>query len=151
MRGAPNYHSLLREMRLSAGAGFVVAQNNDDLDEAIRLYTRAIQSREFNNRFLAITYYNRGNVQFVARDYLAQSPITTSPSAWRPISPRPITTAPMRNISSAAPPPRRSLLRARRVAALRGPPVDYGDKPAAAKRSLLTPPRWSLFAPPLTG
>ena len=32
----------------------------------------------------------------------------------------------------------------------RGPPVDYGDKPAAAKRSLLTPPRWSLFAPPLT-
>ena len=85
-------------MRLSAGAGFVVAQNNGDLDEAIRLYTRAIQSREFNNRFLAITYYNRGNVQFVARDYLAQSPITTSPSAWRPISPRPITTAPMRNI-----------------------------------------------------
>ena len=37
-----------------------------------------------------------------------------------------------------------SLLRARRVAR-RGPPVDYGDKPAAAKRSLLTPPRWSLF------
>ena len=32
----------------------------------------------------------------------------------------------------------------------RGPPVDYGDKPAAAKRSLLTPPRWSLFAPLLT-
>ena len=30
------------------------------------------------------------------------------------------------------------------------PPADYGDKPAAAKRSLLTPPRWSLFAPPLT-
>ena len=29
--------------------------------------------------------------------------------------------------------------------------MDYGDKPAAAKRSLLTPPRWSLFAPPLTG
>ena len=28
--------------------------------------------------------------------------------------------------------------------------MDYGDKPAAAKRSLLTPPRWSLFAPPLT-
>ena len=27
----------------------------------------------------------------------------------------------------------------------RGPPVDYGDKPAAAKRSLLTPPRWSLL------
>ena len=42
-----------------------------------------------------------------------------------------------------------SLLRARRVAR-GGPPVDYGDKPAAAKRSLLTPPRWSLFAPPLT-
>ena len=32
----------------------------------------------------------------------------------------------------------------------RGPPMDYGDKPAAAKRSLLTPPRSSLFAPPLT-
>ena len=32
----------------------------------------------------------------------------------------------------------------------RGPPMDYGDKPAAAKWSLLTPPRWSLFAPPLT-
>ena len=29
--------------------------------------------------------------------------------------------------------------------------MDYGDKPAAAKRSLLTPPKWSLFAPPLTG
>ena len=28
--------------------------------------------------------------------------------------------------------------------------MDYGDKPAAAKWSLLTPPRWSLFAPPLT-
>ena len=28
--------------------------------------------------------------------------------------------------------------------------MDYGDKPAAAKRSLVTPPRWSLFAPPLT-
>ena len=28
--------------------------------------------------------------------------------------------------------------------------MDYGDKPAAAKRSLLTPPRWSLLAPPLT-
>ena len=28
--------------------------------------------------------------------------------------------------------------------------MDYGDKPAAAKRSLLTPPRWSLFAQPLT-
>ena len=32
----------------------------------------------------------------------------------------------------------------------RGPPMDYGDKPAAAKWSLFTPPRWSLFAPPLT-
>ena len=32
----------------------------------------------------------------------------------------------------------------------RGPPVDYGDKPAAAKWSLFTPPHWSLFAPPLT-
>ena len=30
------------------------------------------------------------------------------------------------------------------------PPVDYGDKLAAAKRSLFTPPRWSLFTPPLT-
>ena len=28
--------------------------------------------------------------------------------------------------------------------------MDYGDKPAAAKRSLLTPPRSSLLAPPLT-
>ena len=28
--------------------------------------------------------------------------------------------------------------------------MHYGDKPAAAKWSLLTPPRWSLFAPPLT-
>ena len=30
------------------------------------------------------------------------------------------------------------------------PPVDYGDKLAAAKRSLFTPPRGSLFTPPLT-
>ena len=28
--------------------------------------------------------------------------------------------------------------------------MDYGDKLAAAKRSLFTPPRWSLFTPPLT-
>ena len=28
--------------------------------------------------------------------------------------------------------------------------MDYGDKLAAAKRSLLTPPRWSLFTSPLT-
>ena len=33
----------------------------------------------------------------------------------------------------------------------RGPPMDYGDKPAAARWSLFTPPRRSLFAPPLTG
>ena len=28
--------------------------------------------------------------------------------------------------------------------------MDYGDKPAAARWSLFTPPHWSLFAPPLT-
>ena len=28
--------------------------------------------------------------------------------------------------------------------------MDYGYKLAAAKRSLFTPPRWSLFTPPLT-
>ncbi len=49
----------------------LVAQNNDELGEAIRLYTRAIQSRELNNRFLAIAYYNRGTVHFVARNYRA--------------------------------------------------------------------------------
>ena len=32
----------------------------------------------------------------------------------------------------------------------RGLPMDCGDKPAAAKWSLFTPPLWSLFAPPLT-
>ena len=49
----------------------LVAQNNNDLDGAIRLYTQAIQSHELNTRFLAIAYYNRGNVHFVARDYRA--------------------------------------------------------------------------------
>lgn len=28
--------------------------------------------------------------------------------------------------------------------------MDYGDKPAAAKWSLFTPPRWPIIAPPLT-
>ena len=39
---------------------------------------------------------------------------------------------------------------ARAAASHPGPSHGLGDKPAAAKWSLLTPPRWSLFAPPLT-
>jgi len=57
----------------------LVAQNNNDLDGAIRLYTQAIQSHELNTRFLAIAYYNRGNVHFVAGDY--RSAITDYDSA----------------------------------------------------------------------
>ena len=62
----------------------LVAQNNDDLDEALRLYTRAIQSSELNNRFLAIAYYNRGNVHFVARDYRAAITDYDSAAVIRP-------------------------------------------------------------------
>ena len=62
----------------------LVAQDNDELDEAIRLYTRAIQSRELNNRFLAIAYYNRGTVHFVARDYRAAITDYDSATVIRP-------------------------------------------------------------------
>lgn len=48
----------------------LVAQNNNDLDEAIRLYTQAIDSHELNSRFLAIAHYNRGNIHFAGRNYL---------------------------------------------------------------------------------
>ena len=62
----------------------LAAQDNDELDEAIRLYTRAIQSRELNNRFLAIAYYNRGTVHFVARDYRAAITDFDSATVIRP-------------------------------------------------------------------
>jgi lipoprotein NlpI len=62
----------------------LVAQDNDELDEAIRLYTRAIQSRELNNRFLSIAYYNRGSVHFVARDYRAAITDFDSATVIRP-------------------------------------------------------------------
>ena len=58
----------------------LVAQDNDELC----LYTRAIQSRELNNRFLAIAYYNRGTVHFVARDYRAAITDYDSATVIRP-------------------------------------------------------------------
>ncbi len=62
----------------------LVAQNNNDLDEAIRLYTQAIQSHELNTRYLAIAYYNRGNVHFAGRDYLAAITDYDSATVIRP-------------------------------------------------------------------
>ena len=58
----------------------LVAQDNDEL----RLYTRAIQSRELNNHFLSIAYYNRGSVHFVARDYRAAITDFDSATVIRP-------------------------------------------------------------------
>ena len=60
------------------------AQNNDDLEEALRLYTVAIQSHELNTRYLAIAYYNRGNVYFAGGDYRAAIADYDSAAVVRP-------------------------------------------------------------------
>ena len=86
------------------------------------------------------------------RDERRQLPAQPEPKASnpdgklkRPPSPR---LTPWAHGSLPRAPPRQPVEGTPRRA--RGPPMDYGDKPAAAKWSLFTPPRWSLFAPPLT-
>jgi lipoprotein NlpI len=48
-----------------------IAQEQGDLDAAIRLYDRAIAAGALENQYLAIAYYYRGNIYFARRDYVA--------------------------------------------------------------------------------